>query len=301
VRARDAAAAVEAIVAAEAAGVEQVWMTQGAASPDTLGILTAAAARTGRVRLGTAIVPTYPRHPLALAQQALTLADLAPGRLRLGIGTSHRPTMEGVYGLTMAAPLAHLREYLTVVRALSEQGAVQHAGRFFTVKANLGRPARVPILISALRAGAFTLAGEIADGALSWVCPARYLLETALPALRAGAAAGRPAPPLVAHVPVALGTDRAAVLAAARPVLQGYGRLPFYAGMFADAGFPVEPGGRLSDALLDDLVVSGDDQTIADRLRALLAAGLDELMVMLVPVADEAAEAARLMRLVGQF
>src|SRR5687768_13705788 len=101
VRGRDTAAAMAAIVAAEAAGVRQIWMTQGATAPDTLAIFAAAATRTSQVRLGTAIVPTYPRHPLALAQQALALTDLAPGRLRLGVGTSHRNTVEGVYGLPL--------------------------------------------------------------------------------------------------------------------------------------------------------------------------------------------------------
>ena len=122
----DTAAVVETIAAAEAAGVRQVWMTQGAAMPDTLSGYAAAALRTSTVRLGTAIVPTYPRHPLALAQQALAVADLAPGRLRLGIGPSHRPTIEGVYGLPMGTPLAHLREYLTVLRGLLWEGAVDH-------------------------------------------------------------------------------------------------------------------------------------------------------------------------------
>src|ERR671939_1926340 len=80
---------------AEAAGVTQLWMTQNPTSLDTLTVFAAAFARTQRVRLGTSIVPTYPRHPLALAQQALALNDLAPGRLRLGVGPSHRPTIEG--------------------------------------------------------------------------------------------------------------------------------------------------------------------------------------------------------------
>ena len=302
IRAPDAAAAVTAITAAEAAGVRQVWMTQGAAAPDTLLIFAAAAMRTSDVRLGTAIVPTYPRHPLALAQQALALADLAPGRLRLGVGTSHRSTIEGVYGLPLREPLTHLREYVAILRGLLWEGRIDHHGRFFDVAASLPRPARPPILISALRAGAFRLAGEVADGALSWVCPAPYLLNTALPALRAGAAAaGRPAPPLVAHVPVALSQDQAAVLRVARPALQGYARQPFYAGMFADAGFPPAADGSLSDALLTNLVVAGDETTVAARLRELLAAGLDELMVMLIPVADEAGETARLTRLVGQL
>src|SRR5450755_930168 len=109
----DAAAVVSTIVAAEAAGVQQVWMTQFVSAPDTLSIFVAAAVQTTSVRMGTAIVPTYPRHPLTMAQQALTLGDLAPQRLRLGIGPSHRPTIEGFYGIPMTAPLEHLREYVT--------------------------------------------------------------------------------------------------------------------------------------------------------------------------------------------
>jgi len=89
----DALAVVSAIIAAEDAGIKQVWMTQGTPAPDTLSIYAAALVQTTDIRVGTAIVPTYPRHPLALAQQALALGDLAPGRLRLGVGPSHRPTI----------------------------------------------------------------------------------------------------------------------------------------------------------------------------------------------------------------
>lgn len=296
----DSRAVVEAIVAAEEAGVSRVWMTQGAAAPDTLMIYAAAALRTLTIGLGTAIVPTYPRHPVALAQQALAVADLAPGRLRLGVGPSHRPVIEGVYGLSLDAPLAHLREYVAVLRGLLHEGESAYAGAFYRVNATLPRPSSVPILISALRAGAFRLAGEISDGALSWLCPPAYLLEKALPALRAGAeAASRPAPPLVAHVPIALSTDRGAVVAAARRLIGGYARLPFYANMFADAGFPPNADGSVPDALIDGLVVSGDEATIAARLRELLARGLDELLVMPLPVADEATERQRAARLVG--
>jgi alkanesulfonate monooxygenase SsuD/methylene tetrahydromethanopterin reductase-like flavin-dependent oxidoreductase (luciferase family) len=198
--------------------------------------------------------------------------------------------------------MAHLREYLTILRALLWQGRCDHHGRFFNVVASLPRPQRPPLLISALRAGAFRLAGEVAVGALSWVCPTDYLLKTALPALQAGAAAaGRPAPPLVAHVPVALSNDRAAILAAGRTVLRAYARQPFYAAMFADAGLPVTADGQPSDALLDALIVAGEEGRIVERLRALRAVGLDELMVMLVPVADEVTEMERLVQLVGRL
>ena len=111
----NAAAAVKTIVAAEDAGVRQIWMVQPPNLPDTLTTFSAAAAKTSTVKLGTSIVPTYPRHPLVLAQQALAIHDLAPGRLRLGIGPSHRFIIENIYGLQHSKPLAHLREYLEVL------------------------------------------------------------------------------------------------------------------------------------------------------------------------------------------
>jgi len=191
---------------------------------------------------------------------------------------------------------------MAVLRAALWEGKVDHRGRFYTVKARLPRTPRTPILISALREGAFRLAGEVADGAIPWMCPVPYLLEKAIPALQAGAAqSGRPVPPLLGHVPVALSQDRQAALAAARRQIGGYGRVPFYANMFADAGFPVSPDGVMSDALIDSLVVSGDEAAIASRLAELLAAGLDEVLVMQVLVADPEGEQARLMRLLGQL
>jgi len=298
----DAVAVVAAIIAAEAAGVRQVWMTQFTSAPDTMAIFAAAAVQTTSVRMGTAIVPTYPRHPVSLAQQALTLGDLAPNRLRLGIGPSHRPTIEGFYGIHMTAPLEHLREYVAILRAALWEGVIDYKGRFFTVKTTMPRTPRTPILISALRAGAFHLAGEVSDGAISWVCPVPYLLEKALPALQAGAAKSeRPVPPLVAGIPVALSQDRHTVLAAARSQLSRYGRLPFYANMFADAGFPIAPDGAMTDALIDSLVIYGDEATIAARFTELLEADLDELLIMNVQVADPEVEQVRLTRLIGQL
>jgi F420-dependent oxidoreductase-like protein len=298
----DSAAVVTNIKAAEEAGVRQVWMTQGTPAPDTLTLFAVAAMETGSVRLGTAVVPIYQRHPLTMVQQALVFGDLAPGRLRLGVGTSHRPSIEGVYGIPMKSPLEHLHEYVDILRAALWEGKVDHQGRFYTVRVTLPRTPHTPVLISALRTGAFELAGEVSDGAISWMCPVSYLLDKALPALRAGAAkAGRSVPSLIAHVPVALSTDRQAVLAAARRQLGRYGKLPFYANMFADAGFPVSADGTMSDALIDNLVVSGDEASVAAQLVGLLSKGLDELLVMLVPVANAQDEQARLMQLIGQL
>ncbi len=214
---------VQLIEEAESTGVEQIWMTQGPVSHYTLTTYAVALARTSRIRLGTSIVPTYPRHPLALAQQAATAASFCSDRLRLGVGPSHRPSIEGTYGIRMEAPLEHLREYVNVLRAALWDGTVEHQGRFIMAKATSSRTTQIPLLVSALGEGAFRLAGEISDGAISWNCPPSYLLDVALPALRDGArAAGRAVPPLVAHVWVALSTDRVAVRHAAQKRLATY-------------------------------------------------------------------------------
>jgi alkanesulfonate monooxygenase SsuD/methylene tetrahydromethanopterin reductase-like flavin-dependent oxidoreductase (luciferase family) len=300
------AAAANTIVAAEAAGVRQIWMSQPPSPPlwpDILTMLGAAAAKTSTVRLGTSIVPTYPRHPLVLAQQSLALNGIAPGRFRLGIGPSHRVVIEDIYGLPQTTPLSHLREYVKVLRAALWKGKVDHHGNFFNVVATLPRTAQIPLLISTVGKKAFQLAGEIADGALSALCPVQYLLRTGLPALRKAAAAnGRSAPPpLVAHVPVALSQDRHSVMAVGHRFVDMYAKFLFYAKMFADAGFPLTADQMVPDALVGSLIVSGNEATVAARFTELLASGLDELMVILVPISDADNERERLMRLIGRL
>ena len=138
----NAAATVKTIAAVEASGVRQIWMAQPPFWPDTLTTLAAAAIKTSTVRLGTSIVPTYPRHPLVMAQQALSLYDIAPSRLRLGIGPSHQAIIEGIYGLPQPAPLSHLREYVNVLRTALWEGKVDHHGNFFNVKVSMSHTGR---------------------------------------------------------------------------------------------------------------------------------------------------------------
>jgi alkanesulfonate monooxygenase SsuD/methylene tetrahydromethanopterin reductase-like flavin-dependent oxidoreductase (luciferase family) len=145
--------------------------------------------------------------------------------------------------------------------------------------------------ISTLRPNAWQLAGEISDGGISWLNPIEYVATVALPALQAGAdAAGRARPPAIVHVPVAISTDRPAARAAFRKQFPVYGRLPFYAEMFALAGYPVEADGRMSDELVDDLLVSGTVDQVRDRLESIRIRGIDELLISHVPVSDEASE-----------
>jgi len=176
------------------------------------------------------------------------------------------------------------------------EGAVDFSGEYFTVKTALPQdvqPPRVPVPISALRPNAFRLAGEIADGAISWVTPVDYLVHTALPAMQAGAdAAGRQRPPLIAHVPVMVSIDREAARQAFRDQFPYYSKLPFYAAMFAEAGYPVTAAGEMSDALVEELAVSGSPDVLRTRLEAILARGIDELLISHVVVEDEAEELA---------
>lgn len=296
----DAASLVDLVAGAEQAGVTQVWLTQNPTSNDDLVVYAVALQRTQQIRVGTSIVPAYPRHPLALGQEAATAAAFGPGRLRLGVGSSHRNTIEGTYGLTMQDPLEYVKEYVDVLRAALWDGNIDFRGRFFTAKVKLNNVPKVPVLMAALGASAFRLAGQISDGAISWNCPVSYLQEVAMPALRDGAsAAGRAAPPLVAHVWVALDMDRDSAREAARKVLSGYGRQPFYANMWAAAGYPVQPDAGVSDALIDNLVVSGDEQAVASRLDGYLNSGLDELLLTSVYPADAAEARTRLLQFVG--
>ncbi|EFH83284.1 LLM class flavin-dependent oxidoreductase [Ktedonobacter racemifer] len=298
------AEALATIVAAEAASVHQVWRTQGTPLWNSLTVLAAAATHTTTICLGTAIMPTYAHHPVALAQQALALASFAPNRLRLGIGPGNRQPIESSYGLTPSRPLAHLREYLTILRAALWTGHVEHHGSFYHTQATLPESAQVPILISALREKAFALAGELADGAIAWVCPPKYLLHTALPTMRASAErAGRPTPPLIAQVFVVLDSDPQSVRSAFRAQFDHgrfYGNQPEYAAMFTAAGFPVSPDGSWSDDLIDTLVISGNEATIASRLAELLSFGLDELLIMPLQSSDPT-NLPRLTHLIGRL
>ncbi len=292
----DAAKVVDGIVHAEELGIPAVWLTTGGTAPDGLTVLAAAAMRTSRVLLGTSIIPTFPRHPIVTVQQSLALAALAPGRFRLGVGPSHKPTIEGMYGIPFRRPLTHLRAYLRVLKGLLKEGAVDVEEAGITAHARLaGAPPRVPVMASALQRRSFELCGELADGAITWICPASYVRDVALPALRAGAErAGRPVPPLIMHVPVCVLEDAAAVREAVRRTYAGYLRTISYPAMLASAGFPEAREGQWSDAMIDAVVLHGAEDTVAARLRALFDLGVTEVIVS--PIAAGAEPAATVER-----
>jgi len=297
----DASHAVDLLERADRAGVRTAWLEMNAVGLDPFPLLTAAAARTERIGFGTAILPAFSRHPVALATQALALEGLAPGRLRLGIGAGNTARMAAAFGHPGDQALARLREYLQVLRPILHDGEVRHDGRFYSADVSIADPPGTPVLLSALGPQAYALAGELSDGALSWICPIDYLVDVAAPALaRGAAAAGRPTPPLIAHVPVAIcdADRRAEVREAARRDLSHYARVPVFARMLAAAGHPVVDG-AVPDDLLDELVVVGDEAEVTARLASILERPIDEVMVSLLPETHDRDEEDRLLTVLG--
>ena len=289
-----------AIQHAEQLGIHGAWMTTGGARPDSLTVFAASAGSTTSINLGTLIVPIYPRHPLVMVQQTQVVAQLAPGRFRLGVGPSHRPTMEAA-GIEFSAPLGHLREYLRILKALLQTGKVDFHGRYYRAHESIPEALDVPVMGSALRRRAFELCGEEADGAISWICPGTYLRDVGLPALQAGAQkAGRPVPPLIAHAPVCVSTNAAEVRAAVRQQIMNP-RLPFYQRMLIDAGFPEAAEGTWSDGMIDAVVLWGDETKVPDGLQQLFSFGATEVLASPVTAGeDRAASLERTLSLLGQ-
>jgi F420-dependent oxidoreductase-like protein len=302
VSAPDSSAVLTSIAGLEQQGIPAAWLTSaGAGGADPLGVFAAAALRTQHILLGTAITQTFPRHPIAVAQQVQVLAQLAPGRFRLGLGTSGRAGMEQTYGVNFRAPLGHLREYLRIVKTLLHTGAVDFAGRYYQAHTRISAPADVPVMAAALGEKAYELCGAEADGAISWVCPGAYLRDVALPAMHRGAnSAGRPVPPLVAHAPVCVHDHVEEARAAVRQQFGFFARTPFYQNMFRAAGFEEVAQGTWSDAMIDAVALWGDEARVAEALAGLFALGATEILVSPVPAgADRTASLERTMRLLS--
>lgn len=218
---------------AEADGFDSFWTPHiSGRGYDALTALALAGMQTSRIELGVGVVPTYPRHPAALAQQALTTAAASGSRFVLGIGPSHRPGIEGSFGLAYDRPALHTREYLAVLRPLLETGQAQFSGEFYTVNATLDVPDRpvCPVLISALAPRMLRLAGERADGTITWMAGPRAIREHIAPRInRAADNAGRDAAPRICvGLPTAVCDDEGAGRRVAAAAYERYGQLVNY-------------------------------------------------------------------------
>lgn len=257
---------VEQIRQAEADGFAFVSLAT-AFGFDALTVFAVAGGATSRIELQTGVVPTYPRHPTALAQQALTVQAAAGGRLVLGIGLSHKVVIEDMLGLDYSRPIPHTREYLTILNSLLAGERAELRGEEYRVAAQLGIAGapRPPVLVAALGPAMLKLAGRLADGTATWMGGLAYLRDLAIPTISAAAAkAGRPAPRITAGLPVCVTDDPAAARAAAAKTFQMYGQLPSYRATL-DRGGAAGP---------EDVAVIGDERAVGEHLRGLAAAGV---------------------------
>jgi 5,10-methylenetetrahydromethanopterin reductase len=285
---------VEDIRRAEADGFPAAWCTHFSRGVDALSVLAAAGAVTTTIDLGVGVVPTYPRHPVALAQQAATVQSLVGDRLTLGVGVSHPPAIEGMYGLPYARPAAHMREYLAVLGPVLETGEVCFEGEFFRVDASVAVPgtSRVSVVVGALSPGMLRAAGELADGAVTWLVGRRALEETVVPILhQAAAAADRETPRLIVSLPVAVGDDPDAARRRVDELFARYGTLANYQRQFARQGVS-SPG---------ELAVVGDEESVAAQLQAYAAAGATEFWPTVVPLGSEPSSTERTIELLRRL
>ena len=292
--AADAPGLIARIVEADRLGLDTAWLTVGGAAPDPFAVFASAAHEAERITFGTSIVPTFPRHPITMAQGAMTVDQLAPGRLKLGVGPSHRPAIEGTWGLPFNKPLSHLREYVTVLNGLLNDGSIDFDGEQISAHARLAQPTQVRVMISALRTGSFRLSGELTEGGISWMCPLPYIRDVATPAQQEGAdAAGRPKPAMIVHTPIVVSEDRDAVRAAARPQFGFYQRLPFYSRMLQAAGYEEAADEEFTDRMADGLIISGSANEVGDRVRSIGEYGVDEMLAAIVQLPEGGSEARR--------
>src|SRR2546430_1356095 len=173
---------------ADRLGFESVWTTQMPDARDAALVLAAYASHTQHVKLGTGVLPIYTRHPTAMAQIAATLDELSGGRFILGLGISHKVTVEGMWGLRLENPVAAMREYLTIVRTTLRDGGCGFEGRYFTGRAAYSGPRRadLPILLSALNPRMLDLAAALAVGVVLCMCNLVAVCDHIRPAVRAG-------------------------------------------------------------------------------------------------------------------
>jgi F420-dependent oxidoreductase-like protein len=257
----------ERFAAIEAAGFDTVWMPQ-IFGWDTLTALAVAGRSTSRIELGTAVVPTFPRHPMMLAAQALTTNAALGGRLVLGIGLSHKIVIEDMLGLSFDKPAVHMRDYLGILMPLLGGRSVSYSGTTMRSQVGLqigaGDAPTPPVLLAAMADHMLRLAGASADGTILWMTGPKTVESHVVPLVtEAASTAGRPAPRVVVGLPIRLTNDPDGARAAANKDYAIYGTLPSYRAMLDREG-AAGPG---------DIALVGDEAALTADLQRVHDAG----------------------------
>jgi F420-dependent oxidoreductase-like protein len=295
--------AIERVRLAESLGYESVYVTH-IAGWESLTVLTAYAAATREIRLGTGVVPIYSRTPVTMAQTAATIDALSGGRLTLGLGVSHRVVVENWHGQSIDHPVREMREYVAIVRAILRGEDPPPGEKWRSAFRLMGLDPRpqLPIYVAALSPAMLRLAGEVADGVLLWLCCPDYIRDVVVPEVTKGRErAGHTLKgfDIVPAVPAAVVDDPASAYAKMRRDLLPYFSLPFYRAMLERSGFDAEIAefdaadgdvekmqAAISERFLAQLTAVGDAAAVSAGLGRYLAAGATSPCVGPIPHTD---------------
>ena len=263
------------------------WLAQSGLV-DALTTFTAVADAAPDIELGTAVIPTFPRHPTMLAGQALTTQAAVGGRLVLGIGLSHKPAIEDRLGMAFARPVRHLIDYLELLNALLHEGRAAHAGEIFST--HMPDPAARPtddppsVMVAALGPQLLKVAGARTDGTILWMVGPRTIADHIAPTINEAAeGAGRERPRVVASLPVGITDDVDPIRDFAAKALQVYGELPSYRAM-------LDREGAAGPA---DVSLFGTEDEVGQRLDEIAASGATDFTAVEFALNDEDAERTR--------
>jgi F420-dependent oxidoreductase-like protein len=266
---------------AAAAGFASFWLPQ-TMGMDAMTALAVVGREVPDLEFGIAVVPTYPRHPIVMAQQALTTQAITGGRFTLGIGPSHQVVIEGTYGASFEKPIRHVREYLSALLPLVREGTVQYAGETIAARASLNvrESSPVRVLLAALGPKMLELAGGMADGTVTWMAGPVTLDAHVVPTISAAAeAAGRPAPVVGAGFPVCVTDDVPAAREMAATTFAIYGGLPSYRAMLDREG-ATGP---------EDVAIVGEEDAVREQLARLDSIGVTEFVASVFGTPDDRA------------
>jgi len=262
----------------EAMGFDDLWLAN-IFSYDALTAITVMGTETHRIGLGTAVVPSYPRHPSALAQQVLTTNIVCDGRLTLGLGLSHKLVIEDMLGMSYAKPASHMEEYLEVLAPLLRGEAAAFNGEAFRVHCQLDLPeaTRPSLVVAALGPRMLEIAGRLADGTTTWMVGPETLKSHIIPTIKAAtAASGRPAPRVVAGLPIALTQHVEKARETINEDLAIYGQLPSYRAM-------LDREGAEGPA---DIALLGDEEQLKAEIAALKDLGVTDFNAAVMDVEE---------------
>lgn len=270
---------------AQEQGFDSFWMSQ-IFGFDALTALAVIGREVPDIHLGTGVVPTFPRHPMMLAQQALTVQAATGNRLLLGIGLSHKLVVESIWGLSFEKPVRHMREYLSILGPLLRERAVDFHGDALSTSAAVTVPAEEPppIIVAALGTQMLEVAGRLADGTATWMTGPKTIETHTVPTIRSAAKeAGRPEPRIAVSLPVCVTDDAAGAVARANELFSIYGTLPSYRAMLDREGAE-GPG---------DVALVGSSPEVQARIEHLAEIGVTDFYAAEFGTEGDEAEATR--------